>query len=350
MLPIQSFFQSRHGFATPVRCGITFLQGAFLHARLLRQTRGQTRRQTVAKPAKPAGKKAVKAAKAPDLGALPEWNLADLYPAIDSPEIRRDLDRGEAECIAFEKDYKGKLAELRVAALGLARARGSGAPLRGGRRICSAASSPMRRSSMPATPPIRSRRNSTATCRSASPRSRCIFCSSRSNSTASRTRSSKRRWPIPILGHYRPWIEDVRKEKPYQLEDRIEQLFHEKSVSGYSAWNRLFDETMASLRFNVRGQGLAHRADAQPAAGPLGAKRARRRPKRSRKRSRTMCGCSRSSPTRSPRTRKFPTAGAASRTSPTTRHLSNRVEREVVEALVSAVRASYPRCRIAITR
>ena len=58
----------------------------------------------------------------------------------------------------------------------------------------------------------------------------------------------------PALGHYRPWIEDVRKEKPYQLEDRIEQLFHEKSVTGYSAWNRLFDETIAGLRFKVGGQ------------------------------------------------------------------------------------------------
>src|SRR5262249_14379346 len=40
------------------------------------------------------------------------------------------------------------------------------------------------------------------------------------------------------LAHYRPWLEDIRREKPYQLEDRIEQLFHEKSVIGYSAWNR----------------------------------------------------------------------------------------------------------------
>src|SRR5262249_32172731 len=53
------------------------------------------------------------------------------------------------------------------------------------------------------------------------------------------------------LGHYRPWLEDIRKEKPYQLEDRIEQLFHEKSVTTYSAWNRLFDETIANLRFKV---------------------------------------------------------------------------------------------------
>src|SRR5215831_16341390 len=51
------------------------------------------------------------------------------------------------------------------------------------------------------------------------------------------------------LAHYRPWLEDIRREKPYQLEDRVEQLFHEKSVTTYSAWNRLFDETIASLRF-----------------------------------------------------------------------------------------------------
>ena len=60
----------------------------------------------------------------------------------------------------------------------------------------------------------------------------------------------------PALGHYRPWLEDVRKDKPYQLEDRVEQLFHEKSVTGHSAWNRLFDETMPALRFKVGGESL----------------------------------------------------------------------------------------------
>ena len=45
------------------------------------------------------------------LGVLPEWNLADLYPAIDAPEVKRDLDRADAECLAFEQTYKGKLIE-----------------------------------------------------------------------------------------------------------------------------------------------------------------------------------------------------------------------------------------------
>ncbi|MFX4971221.1 hypothetical protein ABTB72_19775, partial [Acinetobacter baumannii] len=55
----------------------------------------------------------------------------------------------------------------------------------------------------------------------------------------------ERAMQTPELGHYRPWIEDLRKDRPYQLEDRVEQLFLEKAQSGYSAWNRLFDQTIS---------------------------------------------------------------------------------------------------------
>ena len=44
-------------------------------------------------------------------GKLPEWNLSDLYSGIDAPEVIRDLQKMDAECVAFETDYKGKLAE-----------------------------------------------------------------------------------------------------------------------------------------------------------------------------------------------------------------------------------------------
>src|ERR1700750_1738583 len=44
-------------------------------------------------------------------GKLPEWNLGDLYGGIDAPEIARDLARMDSECVAFETDYKGKLAD-----------------------------------------------------------------------------------------------------------------------------------------------------------------------------------------------------------------------------------------------
>jgi oligoendopeptidase F len=37
------------------------------------------------------------------LGRLPEWNLNDLYAGIDDPQVERDLDRADAESLAFEQ-------------------------------------------------------------------------------------------------------------------------------------------------------------------------------------------------------------------------------------------------------
>src|SRR5258705_87481 len=75
------------------------------------------RKKPAAKPAKSAARKPAKAlvASGKALGTLPEWNLADLYPGIDAPEVKRDLDRADAECAAFEESYKGKLAAFAAA-------------------------------------------------------------------------------------------------------------------------------------------------------------------------------------------------------------------------------------------
>ena len=59
---------------------------------------------------------------------------------------------------------------------------------------------------------------------------------------------------VPAVARYKPWLDDLRKEKPYQLEERLERLFHETSLTSRGAWNRLFDETMAALRFEVKGE------------------------------------------------------------------------------------------------
>src|SRR5262249_44786132 len=60
----------------------------------------------------PAQAKRSVARRASRLGVLPEWNLADLYAGIDDPRVKRDLDRGAAESLAFEEAFKGKLAAL----------------------------------------------------------------------------------------------------------------------------------------------------------------------------------------------------------------------------------------------
>ena len=96
----------------------------------------------------------------------------------------------------------------------------------------------------------------------------------------------ERAMQTPELGHYRPWIEDLRKDKPYQLEDRVEQLFHEKSQSGYAAWNRLFDQTISGLRFKVGGKELAIEPTLNLLQDRAPATSARRRGRRWRKPSR----------------------------------------------------------------
>src|ERR1700732_163177 len=59
-----------------------------------------------------------KSAAAPKAAKLPEWNLSDLYSGIDAPEVAADQQRMDAECVAFETDYKGKLAERTAGAGG----------------------------------------------------------------------------------------------------------------------------------------------------------------------------------------------------------------------------------------
>jgi len=71
---------------------------------------------------RPSARRAAKPRSASRLGALPEWNLADLYAGIDDPQVKRDLDRADTESLAFEEAYKGKLAALADAGAGLAEA------------------------------------------------------------------------------------------------------------------------------------------------------------------------------------------------------------------------------------
>ncbi|MDG1970864.1 MAG: oligoendopeptidase F, partial [Paracoccaceae bacterium] len=51
------------------------------------------------------------------LGDLPEWRLEDLYPGMDSPELRTDLDWLKSKIASFAEDYKGKLADLDAAGM-----------------------------------------------------------------------------------------------------------------------------------------------------------------------------------------------------------------------------------------
>jgi len=272
------------------------------------------------------------------LGELPEWNLADLYSAPDAPEVKRDLDRAETECKAFEESYKGKLAALAAAGAGLAEAvqRYEAIDDLLGRLAAYAGLV----YSGDTTDPARQKFHGDVSDRITAASTHVLFFTLELNRIADDV--LERAMQDPALGHYRPWIEDVRKEKPYQLEDRVEQLFHEKSMTGYNAWNRLFDETMASLRFKVASKSLLleptlnllQDADAKKrrAAAEALAKTFRENLRVFTLVTNTLA----KDKEISDRWRGFPDVAAS-------RHLANRVEPEVVDALVAAVQAAYPR-------
>ena len=107
------------------------------------------------------------------------------------------------------------------------------------------------------------------------------------------TGSPRRSTPTPASATTAPGCWICAKDKPYQLEDRVEQLFHEKSITGRGAWNRLFDETMTDLRFEVDGERLTLEPTLtrlQDASEPV---RREAPPRRSPPPSRKTCGPSR---------------------------------------------------------
>src|SRR5215472_16277727 len=189
-------------------------------------------------------------------GKLPEWNLDDLYAGIDAPEVARDLSKMDAECVAFETDYKGKLAEHAAREDGgkwLAEAvrRYEAIDDLAG-RLGSYAGLVHAGDSVDATI---SKFYGDVSERLTAASTHLLFFPLELNRIDDAVIETAMQ--APELAHYRPWIEDLRKDKPYQLEDRVEQLFHEKSQTAYSAWNRLFDQTISGLRFKVGPSELA---------------------------------------------------------------------------------------------
>jgi oligoendopeptidase F len=274
------------------------------------------------------------------LGALPEWDLSALYPAIDSPEVARDLDRADADSAAFAAAYRGKLSSL-------ADGPDAGQKLAEAVKRMEALDDLMGRLGSYAslvyvgdtTDAARTKFFGDVQERLTAASLHLLFFTLELNRIDDAV--LERAMADPALGHYRPWIEEVRKEKPYQLDDKLEELFQEKSLTGASAWNRLFDETISSLRFTVDGEDLAIEPTLNLLQDSDGGKReaAAHALAKTFKNNLRLFALVTNTLAKdkdiSDRWRGFKDIADA-------RHLSNRVEREVVEALVSAVRAAYP--------
>ena len=271
------------------------------------------------------------------LNDMPEWDLSDLYADPESDVVRRDFERAEADASAFQQRYQGKLGDL-------AKAKDDGAGLReaveafealqdllgrlgsfAGLRYAAKTSDPVRAKFFGDT---QERLNRITTM--------LLFFPLEINRLPDKALRGK------ALEHYRPWIDDLAKERPHQLDDDIEQLFHEKGVTTRGAWNRLFNETMTSLRFEIEGEQLSLEPALNFLMHPDEAKRRGAADaladvfKQNERLFTLITNTLAKDKEISDRWRSFEDVADS-------RHLANRVERPVVDALVAAVRESYPR-------
>ena len=278
---------------------------------------------------------------AAESGHLPEWNLADLYAGMDAPEFAADLGRALADALSFAETYRGKLAEMAAgpqageALFEMLKRYEALEDLMG--RIISFAGLVYAGDT---SDPRRAKFYGDTQQKITDASTGLLFLALELNRIDDAV--LERAMARAPLAHFRPWIEDIRREKPHQLEDRVEQLFHEKSVTGHGAWNRLFDETISSLRFRVGEKELT----LEPTLNLMQDSDEAVRRQASEALSATLRDNLRTfslitnvlakDKEISDRWHGFEDVADA-------RHLANRVEREVVDALVAAVQDAYPR-------
>ena len=270
------------------------------------------------------------------VGALPEWNLADLYTAPDSPELAADLDKAEREARAFQRRWKGKLAatdgktfgraiETYEAVSELAARVESYAQLLHASDLNDAAIGKFRQS-------VRERVTAIT--------GELLFFTleiDRMDDDELETRLAD-----PKAARYRPWLRDVRLSRAHRLDEETERLFHVKRLTGWAAWTRLFDETMAALRFPVDGreltvqQALHLLSDPDPALRREAAESVGRILGENVRLFALIANTLAKDKEIEDGWRGYETPQAA-------RHLSNRVEAPVVDALTRAVTETCPR-------
>jgi len=276
-------------------------------------------------------------AKGPDLGNLPEWDLTDLYTAPDAPEVKRDLDSLESSCADFARDYEGKLADLDATAMLEAVLRYERIDVVAGRLMSYAGL----RYYQQTTDSSRAKFLSDCQDRITTFTTPLVFWSLEFNRLSDDHVAAL--WQANSdLARYRPVFERLRAMRPYQLSDELEKFLHDQSTVGASAWNKLFDETIAGLTFPVDGDDLGIEATLNLLQDT--------------DRSRREAGFEALSGVFKDNLRTFARVHNTlakekeiedrwrGMPAPQTgRHLSNHVEPEVVEALRNAVVAAYPR-------
>lgn len=274
---------------------------------------------------------------------LPTWDLTDLYPSMTSDKLARDFASLEIQVSAFADSYKDKLSHMDAKTVLDAVCHYEAMEEVMGRVMSYAGLL----HAGDVTDPDISKFYQSCHERITSLSTKTLFFTLELNQVSDETLE---KWleSSQELNRYRPWFHSIRLYRPHQLDERLEELLMEKSVSGRAAWVRLFDETMANLKFDYEdpASGEISIVGSEEALNYLSDKKSSVR--------KAAAACLSDTFEQNIRLfshitntlakdkqiedswRHYNDPGAA-------RHLSNQVEKPVVDALVNAVKAAYPK-------
>ena len=276
-----------------------------------------------------------------DSKKLPEWDLGDFYAAPGAPQVAKDFTRLESLCRDFHAKYEGRVIGLSGGELAKAiseyeviKAVEALSDTMG--RLGSYASLLFAKNM---TEPARTQFYQNTQEKLTTLTSQILFFSLNINKIEDSDLAEK--FKDSALKKYMPWLRDVRAFKPYQLSDDLEKLLHEKYVTGRAAWTRLFDETIATLRFPYKGKQLTEpqifeymsskKATERKAAAAVIGKVFKNNAKLFALITNTLA-----------KDKEIEDSWRGFKAPISARNVSNYIEDEVVEALSSAVHKSYP--------
>ncbi|MGB7318726.1 MAG: M3 family oligoendopeptidase [Planktotalea sp.] len=269
-------------------------------------------------------------------GNLPEWDLSDLYTSEDAPELKRDLDWLEEACASFARDYEGKLDKLDAAAMLECVLRNERINSIAGRIMSFAGL----RYYQLTTDADRAKFMSDMQEKITNFTTPLVFFTLELNRLDDDALDAHFA-ANSDLARYKPVFERIRAMKPYQLSDELEKFLHDLGVVG-DAWERMFDETIAGLTFEVNGETLNIEGTLNLLTEQDRTKREAASREVARVLGQNIKTFARVHNTQA-KEKEIIDRWRGMETAQTGRHLSNHVEPEVVEALRTAVVNAYPK-------
>jgi oligoendopeptidase F len=179
------------------------------------------------------------------------WDLTDLYESAEDPALEADIKETEDAAVAFRERYYGKVAELDAAAL----AEGIAERERIDEVFTRAAYYAHLHFATNMADAARGALVARLTEKGAALETELLFFTL--ELAAIEDEPAKALLESDELADRRHWLESVRKFRPHLLSEPEERIVTEKSVSGISAWSRLYEELLGALRVGLDGEELS---------------------------------------------------------------------------------------------